>query len=344
MGQDKQATFKALSSLLASKNVKELPLENSKYVIFSDLHFGDGGKSDDFRDNVNALMTALPYYNDRAHTLILLGDIEELWQFDLPTIAKRYKNRSYRYMKSYGNDRFYRVFGNHDIDWSTFVDPALKNPQEIHHAYEALKLVDSNGNVRVLMLHGHQGSAESDKFSWLSRVAVKGFKLVEPLAKAVGLYGHTSATKSQIATDYEQIMYAWAKENNIILICGHSHRAIFASISYAMKLNEKLRQAQLEANAVIDNKEEYKKKRQIVEMLLDELMDETKKGRDIDPSAGDKKTLPCYFNDGCGLYTDGITNLEIDGDNIRLVKWDNDGKQTVFEKGLLSEYIQKVCG
>jgi UDP-2,3-diacylglucosamine pyrophosphatase LpxH len=344
MGQDKNATFKALSSLLASKKVTELPLENSKYVIFSDLHFGDGGKSDDFRDNVNALMTALPYYNDRGHTLILLGDIEELWQFDLPTIAKRYKNRSYKYMKSYGNDRFYRVFGNHDIDWSTFVDPALKNPQKIHHAHEALKLVDSSGNVRALMVHGHQGSTESDKYSWFSRIAVKGFKLVEPLAKAVGLYGHTSATKSQIAMDYEQIMYAWAKENKIILICGHSHRAIFASISYAMKLNEKLRQAKLEANAVIDNKEEYKKKRKIVEKLLDELMDETKKGRDIDPSAGDKNTLPCYFNDGCGLYTDGITNLEIDGDNIRLVKWDNDGKQTVFEKGIMSEYVQKVCG
>jgi UDP-2,3-diacylglucosamine pyrophosphatase LpxH len=343
MGQDKKATFKALSSLLASKKVKELPLENSKYLIISDIHFGDGGKSDDFRNNVDALKAALQYYNDNNYTLILLGDIEELWQFSLPTIVKRYKNRNYKYMKAFGNDRYIRVFGNHDIDWSTFRDPALKNPEKVHHAHEALKLVDSSGNVRVLLVHGHQGSTESDKLSWLSRIAVKGFKLVEPVAKAIGLYGHSSATKSQIATDYEQIMYAWARENMTILICGHSHRAIFASISYAVKLHDKLYEAQKEANAVKNNKEEYKKKRKVVEKLLDELMDETKKGRDIDPSAGEDKTLPCYFNDGCGLYTDGITNLEIDGDNIRLVKWDNEGKQTVFDKGLLSDYIDKVC-
>ena len=344
MAHNKQDTYLRLHKIMQDSLIPKVEIGGNRFVMISDLHLGNGSYWDNFRDNLKSLQSALIHYLENGYKLMLLGDIEELWQFDLPTIAKRYKNRSYRYMKSYGKDRFYRVFGNHDIDWSTFVDPVLKNPQKIHHAHEALKLVDSNGNVRVLMLHGHQGSTESDKFSWLSRIAVKDFKLVEPLAKAVGLYGHTSATKSQIATDYEQIMYAWAKENNIILICGHSHRAIFASISYAMKLNEKLRQAQLEANTVIDNKEEYKKKRKIVEKLLDELMDETKKGRDIDPSAGDKNTLPCYFNDGCGLYTYGITNLEIDGDNIRLIKWDNDGKQTVFEKGLLSEYIQKVDG
>jgi hypothetical protein len=30
--------------------------------------------------------------------------------------------------------------------------------------------------------------------------------------------------------------------------------------------------------------------------------------------------LPCYFNTGCALYTDGITAIEISDREIRLVK------------------------
>jgi len=33
------------------------------------------------------------------------------------------------------------------------------------------------------------------------------------------------------------------------------------------------------------------------------------------------KPLPCYFNTGCGHFRNGITNIEIEGDKIRLIKW-----------------------
>jgi hypothetical protein len=31
---------------------------------------------------------------------------------------------------------------------------------------------------------------------------------------------------------------------------------------------------------------------------------------------------PCYFNIGCGIYTNGITVIELDCGKIRLVKWE----------------------
>ena len=74
----------------------------------------------------------------------------------------------------------------------------------------------------------------------MSRFFVRLFKLVEPAAKRIGLYGDPSATKSQIPQDYERTLYKWAKAHRVILICGHTHRAIFASKSYAERLQDRI--------------------------------------------------------------------------------------------------------
>jgi hypothetical protein len=37
---------------------------------------------------------------------------------------------------------------------------------------------------------------------------------------------------------------------------------------------------------------------------------------------GEENPLPCYFNDGCCVHTNGITGVEIDQDEIRLVWWE----------------------
>jgi hypothetical protein len=147
---------------------------------------------------------------------------------------------------------------------------------------------------------------------------------------------HTSpAIKSQITTDYEQIMYAWAKQNNVILICGHSHRAIFASTSYADRLREQIEELKL-ANKNDKKIDELNKKLEI----------EKKKNRDIDPTDQGKKPLPCYFNTGCGLFTTGITCVEIEKDEIRLVKWHNNKKKEsmyeIYERGSLHEFYGQI--
>ena len=49
--------------------------------------------------------------------------------------------------------------------------------------------------------------------------------------------------------------------------------------------------------------------------------------------------LPCYFNSGCCGYTNGITCLEIDMGEIRLIKWQRDTKQ---RRILVADNLQTI--
>ena len=74
--------------------------------------------------------------------------------------------------------------------------------------------------------------------------------------------------------------------------------------------------------------------------------DERDKGRVIDPAEDERDPLPCYFNTGCGLYSDGGTAIEIADDAITLVKWSREEKgdkaRKVFESRSLSEVIADI--
>jgi UDP-2,3-diacylglucosamine pyrophosphatase LpxH len=303
--------------------VKVLDIPNNKYAILSDLHLGDGGGADDFNHNMNVLLLALDYYQKNKYKLILLGDIEELWQFDVDKVVQKYQNSIYQAFRKFGDQNIYRVYGNHDDQWGAPPDPAYNNPGKQPGAPEALRMKNGQGKELILLVHGHQGSTESDRFSWISRVGVRLYKIIEPVIK---VDPHTSATKSQIAKDYERIMYGWAKKNKVILICGHSHRAIFAAKSYVEILEEKIGNLQLEIQMTDRTdrsayEKRVKEKIKEISKLQNELLYEKSKGRDIDPADSRGKPVPCYYNTGCGLYTDGITTIEIAENRIKLVKW-----------------------
>ena len=345
MSQDKALTKQRLSELWQSPKIPVLDLHANKYVIISDVHLGDGGDADDLHHNENALLTALDHYNHEGYSLILLGDIEEFWQFDLDKIKSRYHDTVYKSIRAFGDDRVYRVFGNHDSEWRGFPDPAKNAPAKHVGAAEALKMKDEQGNLRILLVHGHHGSTESDKNSWFSRFWVRVYRKVEPLIK---FDPHTEATKSQIMKDYEQILYSWAKESKVMLICGHSHRAIFASKSYTDRLEDKIAELQAEIYANRTNVDLVKRNIKEIGRLLKKSLQEKLKGRDIDPTEADGEPLPCYFNTGCALYTDGITDIEIGDDKIKLVKWDRDASKDprfeIYQQGVLSSFIAQVTG
>jgi UDP-2,3-diacylglucosamine pyrophosphatase LpxH len=354
MSQSKEETFKQLKRIWKDPNIKVLETKDKRYVLMSDLHLGDGGDADDIRDNVETLTTALDYYNKENYFLILLGDIEEFWQFDLEAIVNQYANTVYKKMKDFGTNRISRVYGNHDYEWKAFDDPITSDFEGVAGVPEALKLKDENDVPRILLLHGHQGSLESDKKSWYSRFWVRMFAKVENQAKWLGLYRHPSATKSQIAKDYERIFYAWAKKNKVIIICGHSHRAIFASLSYVDRLEMEKRQLQKEVLKVRNTMSGKEKKRKIkkfvkeIDDIQKKISEERAKGRDIDSTEPGKKPVPCYFNIGCGLYTDGITCIEIDKGEIRLVKWHNnpamEPRHEPFKDctGYLNDFLKEI--
>jgi UDP-2,3-diacylglucosamine pyrophosphatase LpxH len=348
MSQDEQLTNLRLTELWNNPNIPVLDTKGNQYVIFSDIHLGNGGGADDFHANEKALLAALDFYKDRGYKLILLGDIEEFWQFDLDQISDRYNHSVYATIRSFGDGNMYRVFGNHDIDWCLLTDPAKDMPIRDGCAFEALKMIDLAGNTDILLVHGHQGNTESDKNSWSSRFWVRIFRKVEPLAKKLGITKHSSATKSRIPTNYERILYSWAKTNGVMLICGHSHRAIFSSKSYAERLKEKISELQKQILENRENSELIERNRKEIKKSHEEYLDEKRKKRLIDPAESNGKPKPCYFNTGCGLYSDGITGIEIADDTIKLAKWHRDvpkdSQYEIYEQGNLSAYIAAVVG
>jgi UDP-2,3-diacylglucosamine pyrophosphatase LpxH len=351
MDEDIKLMKRKMSDLWANPNVKELETKGQKYAIMSDMHIGDGGPADDiaYSKNKETLLRALNYYKKNGFKLILLGDVEELWQFDLARIVAKYETDLYANFREFGDDEIYRVFGNHDMDWQ-LQDPIKGNHSRIGWAAEALKLKDKDGEPSIILVHGHQGSILSEKYSWISRIFVRGiWRPLEPLAVKVGLFGHPSATKSQIIKNYEQILYSWAKANRVIVICGHSHRAIYASRSYIEILQEQIRGLQKDILEHTSDKQRIAKNIKEIDKLTKELASEKLEAREIDPVEKRGIPLPCYFNCGCTLYSDGLTTLEIADDIVKLVKWHRQPKKDqpfeIYQDGhgqTLSDYIKAI--
>jgi hypothetical protein len=297
---------------------------DTKLAIMSDLHMGDGSWSDDLRRNTEAVRVALRWYCEKGYSVVLLGDIEDLWKFDLPAVRRQYGGTIYQDMALLGLGsacpRRFRVFGNHDIDWRGLDDPAAGPPSGRPPGVpEAVRLM-RGGQPVALFVHGHQGSLDSDKAAWFSRFFVHIWRFIEPIAHAIGWYPtNPAATECKVMGDFERSMYAWAKHAHAILICGHSHRAYFASRSHADVLHEQLDAA---ARAGVAADPQVRARRR-------ELKDERRKGRDIGPLDERGRLVPCYFNSGCCLYTTGITAIELDGADdgtIRLVFWDTQSR------------------
>jgi UDP-2,3-diacylglucosamine pyrophosphatase LpxH len=345
-----------LSALWRRDDIPILATRGKRYVIMSDLHLGDGGRADDARDNEKTILTALRYYQSKRYSLVLLGDIEEFWQFALKEIVKQYHDTVYNAIKAFGDERVYRVFGNHDLAWRSLADPLRNNPGRFGSATEAIKMRDRHGNIRIFLVHGHQGDTAVYTHPWRSRFFVRLYRMVEPYIK---LDRHTSATQSQITNRYERIMYSWAKHAKIILICGHSHHAIFASHAYADRLRAAIAGLETEIAANSSDTKLTEKNNGRIKRLRQDLHDEMRalrqelrnemcSRRDIDPAEGTKKPLPCYFNAGCTLYTDGITVLELANDELRLVKWHKDRRRRppfeIYGKGKISAFSAAIRG
>jgi hypothetical protein len=155
-------------------------------------------------------------------------------------------------------------------------------------ASEALKMKDANGNVRILICHGHQGDIEADRDTWISRPAVRFFRLIEPLLKIK----NPRAIRSQVIRAYELIFYRWAKLRKVVIICGHSHRAIFASRSYLERCQERLAQAKADLRRGSPDREQLKKKKQQIKDLKRKIRREKRLKRKITSVEKGKLPLP----------------------------------------------------
>jgi UDP-2,3-diacylglucosamine pyrophosphatase LpxH len=349
MGIDPKVAHRKLKALLHDSDVVELDAREHKLAILSDLHLGNRGGADNFRRNEQITLAALEYYRGEGLDLILLGDVEEFWQFDPPEVFGAYMNSIYKRIQSFTPSRIHRVFGNHDSEWGFPVDPLADPDLPGCRAHEALRLKVKRGRPKLLITHGHQGDKQSDLRKWFSRFFVRLFRFIESILAALGFKTGMGpeVTFPPKARHYEQTLYSIARGLGMILVCGHTHRAIFASVSYAEELQKRIKALEKELDQISPGDPGYEEKKKELEQTRKAYEEERRRRRVIDPTEPSGDPLPCYFNSGCALYSTGPTSIEIAEDRIRLVKWHNDGRKEpreVLKEGVLSKFVDEMAG
>ena len=293
---------------------REIAAGAERIVIFSDHHKGARDGADDFQRCERTYNAALAYYDALGYELFELGDVEELWENSLADVAACYPD-ALRLAAAFAPERYTRFWGNHDLAWSStelFREHMARFGYGAVAPIEAMRLAvkDDAGALlaELFLVHGHQGTASSDRNAATSRFFVRyGWR---PLQNMLNRPWNPPAVDWELRGRHARDMAAWAQEHKRVLIAGHTHLPVFfgarkepsatpADVGPAPGGDaraEALRRARLEwAKA-----EEERLRRQRPPAL----------------------ETPCYFNTGCCSFGDGdITGLEIDGGELRLVRW-----------------------
>jgi predicted phosphodiesterase len=321
-----------------NKYCLKLPFDSTKdkFIIFSDQHKGIRDGVDDFRICEPNYLQALDHYFREGYHFISLGDSEELWkntpaQVMGPANAKCFEAES-AFLRA---RRYYRVFGNHDLEWkyvfqrNLFLRPVFGKDLKV---YEGLLLKTSRDqkDYSIFLAHGHQGDQRSDgnKFSMWVVAAIW-----TPIQRFLQISLNTPANNFELKDRHNIMMYQWsARHSNLVFISGHTHKPVFASLDHIDKITGQLLQAREQNDPVA------------VQKLENELAVRQKKY----PGKSEANTMakPCYFNSGCCCFSDGdITGIEISGGMIRLVKWNElngSSTKTILEEASLDNIFMHL--
>jgi predicted phosphodiesterase len=339
------AVFKSLSELYQtiqlSTEKKEpalLHIDPSKesWIILSDHHKGKRNGADDFTSNEDCYLAALEYYNTQSYSYINLGDSEELWENNIFSILKHNLDTFAAERKFIERNAYYKIYGNHDSFWR--FDPL--SAQYLKQMYgQSVSIfgglilniqVDATKNLQLLCTHGHQGDATSDG-NWLSAAFVT--YIWGPLQSFLRINTNTPSSKDMLKTLHNSIMYKWsAAQQHLVLITGHTHQPVFASLTHLerllLNLETAVQQGDIDTARKIEK--EIPRRRREYGHINNEF----------------RHMKPTYFNTGCCCYSDGnITGIEIAENKIRLVKWemdDNVSKRIVAEEMSIAELIGKL--
>lgn len=328
------------NSLITDSGKKGLiiPFEagTDKFIILSDQHKGARNYADDFATSEKNYLAALDYYHQQRYHYINLGDSEELWKNGILTVRK-YNKATFEKEKLFlQNNAFIKIFGNHDLYWDNdplagiILQQLYGQPVKI---YEGVVLQTKvNGKpLSIYLTHGHQGDLQSDG-NWLSKWFVSN--IWGPLQAYLQVNPNTPATNDHQKTLHNQIMYQWSsRQNNLLLITGHTHQPVFRSLTHLERLYINLEDAQKTGNHLL------------AKSLQQEISKHVLKGEDKFTFPGYR---PSYFNTGCCCFDDGdITGIEIEGGCIRLIKWEykktGEPERFILEESSLAEVLSGLA-
>ncbi len=231
-------TMARLTSAYHSARVEEFDA-NSRYVILSDCHRGDGALSDEFLKNKNVFVAALDHYWREGFTYIEGGDGDELWEHkDFRHVFKANRAVWTRIKPFHDAGRFIKLYGNHDMHlkfpeyvrrnlW-TAPDPDTGDMVPFLHGLEPVESVVLRHRVtgqEILLVHGHQGDFANDQ-AWLMNMY--SLRFFWKYLHAFGIKSPSSPVRNSFERHKVERNYVkWIRLNRIALICGHTHREKF---------------------------------------------------------------------------------------------------------------------
>ncbi len=316
----KKDVFESLDFVL--KEIREgntdagvvIPYEiaTGKFIILSDQHKGARDAADDFAIAEKNYTAALDYYYANDFTFINLGDCEELWENTPDAVMSKNKTALLSEARFLEQNRYYRVFGNHDLEWKypfqqmVYLKPLFGKELKVYEGVE-LQTLHNNKTYSIFLTHGHQGDKRSDGNPFSMWVVAA---IWTPIQRFLDINVNTTADSFELVDAHNIIMYNWsATQQQLIFISGHTHKPVFASLDHIDLLSKQLQEAQVAGNTAA------------IQKIEADLAVYTKQ-------YGGKKFVktmayPSYFNSGCCCFDDGdISGIEIEGGEIRLVKWE----------------------
>jgi len=341
-----QALEAALARAVASGDTRVLDLTNDRYVIFSDQHRGARNGADDFLRAERAYNAALAYYLHMGHTLVVLGDVEELWEETPAAVIRAYRHSLELEARFHRRGRYVRIWGNHDDEWQ-YTDSVRRHLAAVYggsplSVLESLHFTVMDGPEELgalFLLHGHQGDAFNDRWSWITRFLVR--YLWRTFQRLTHISLNTPATSWDLRHKINQAMYAWtAQHPKLLLIAGHTHTPVFKSQSHEAQISATI-------SALAECAPESNADHQELGRLLAQREWVRAQSPDVPPQeARASMAKPCYFNTGCCCYADGdITGIEIADGKIRLVRWPDKARKP--QPYILAEadlrYILSAC-
>jgi hypothetical protein len=205
---------------------------------------------------------------------------------------------------------------------------------------EAIRLqVLQDGGVlgELFFVHGHQGTDDSERYKWLSRLVVR--KIWRPLQRRLRIASTTPATDWDLREQHDEAMFAWARSapTRPVVIAGHTHRPVFGVGRREPVVSQPLEELE---RAFEDARRDGATAERLAQLRAEIEFGYAEARRYDRPPI--PVVPPCYFNTGCCSFGDGdVTGLEIAGGQIRLVRWPNDAGEPA-PKVLVTEELRTV--
>jgi predicted phosphodiesterase len=205
------------------------------------MHKGDNSYADDFTHNVQVYKKALQFYFDKNFTYFELGDGVELWENkSFEPIYKTYKDIFDLQLEFHKKERLHLLWGNHDMIFRNknvvekiisrfYVNKQIKDKKQFFDVeFKESMLLEIDGTDKsIFLIHGHQADFMNYVMWKFNRFLVR--YLWMPLQKYFEIKDPTSPAKNhKNLIRVEKKLKKWMlKNNNQIVIAGHTHRPRF---------------------------------------------------------------------------------------------------------------------